>query len=77
MTPLRLQILPTLASFGPLFIVIGLVFTSQNEPASFQTAFRMTFAIAGACITSTALGIIASEILRLRQVLEASRAESR
>lgn len=75
MKPLRLQVLPSLASFGPLFIVIGLVFTSRTEPTALQTALKLTFALSGALMTSSALVIIVREIVSLRQILEAKTEE--
>jgi hypothetical protein len=70
MMPFRLQILPTLAAFGPLFVVIGMIVPIFKTPG-WPSLLAFVFAIGGALMTSIALSIMFREIIRLRQLLEA------
>lgn len=69
MTPIRLQIVPSLASFGPLLIVIGLCRSFNYSDPSGLLMFLVS--MSGALTTSIAFAILIREIVSLREQLDA------
>ena len=69
MIPFRLQMLPTLAAFGPLFVVLGMMVPVLKMPG-WQGLLAFVFAIVGALMTSIAMTILFREIMNLRKLLD-------
>jgi hypothetical protein len=71
MTPLHLQLVSTLAPFGPLFIFAALIHPIAKIEG-WQGGLAMTLAFCGVSMTSIALGVMSRELVCLRQRLEAT-----
>jgi hypothetical protein len=74
--PLRLQLVPALYSYGPLFVVIGLTGPLFKMLSGWQALLALGFALCGALMTSAALGIMFREVVSLRKGLESKTEKS-